>query len=540
MNRRSFLSVGGGTLAASLLARESLASLVDAPTQGAADSLVDTSFGRLRGAVLNGVHTFKGIPYGASTAGAARFMPPARPQAWTGVRDAMSLASRAPQILGGEPPEVVATDPREPMGEDCLVLNVWTPATRSGRRPVMVWLHGGGFASGSASYSIYDGKELARKHDVVVVGVNHRLNVFGFLFLADIGGPAFANASNAGILDVVAALEWVRDNIAPFGGDPGNVTIFGQSGGGGKVSTLMAMPSAKGLFHRALAQSGSNVRGISRDAANKATETLLTRLGIATNEIQKLQQLPTARVLEALGGNGVAGGPAGLQFAPVVDGKTLPTSPFDPTAPALSADIPFMTGSTSTEVTFQRNASFEPLDAAALTGRVKETLKVSDSEADRLIALYRKSRPKAANLDLAFTIATDVSNFRVGVETQAERKAAQGRAPVYMYRFEWWSPVHDAKMGAFHTLDIPFAFDNVDGGPTMTGTGPDRYALADKMSKAWVAFAKSGNPNHKGLPSWAPFTAQKRTTMVFDNDCRVVDDPHSEERKAIAALRART
>src|SRR5215217_2926520 len=253
-----------------LLIEDTLA-LAQTHTPGAT---VAISTGRLRGYVDTGVHTFKGVPYGASTAGANRFMPPQKPQPWTGVRDAFEFGQRAPAAVGGEPDEMLPVDPREAQGEDCLVMNIWTPNPSSGRRPVMVYFHGGGFASGSGSYSIYSGRELARKHDVVAISVNHRLNVFGFLYLAEYGGK-WAEASNAGILDGVRALEWIRDNIAEFGGDPGNVTIFGQSGGAGKVSTLMAMPAAKGLFHRAIAESGANIAGISKAQAVRATDTVL-------------------------------------------------------------------------------------------------------------------------------------------------------------------------------------------------------------------------------------------------------------------------
>jgi para-nitrobenzyl esterase len=545
MNRRTFVSIGGGMLASGVLRRESTATLfaqaaatAQSPSSSSKGPIVDTTSGKVRGAELNGVATFKGVPYGGSTAGAGRFMPPGKPKAWTGVRDALAFGPRAPQFYGGEPPEVAATDPREPLGEDCLVLNVWTPdASARQKRPVMVWLHGGGFTSGSASYTMYDGKELARKHDVVVVGVNHRLNVFGFLYLAELGGPQFAHASNAGMLDIVAALEWVRDNIGNFGGDPASVTIFGQSGGAGKVSTLMAMPSAKGLFHRAIAQSGAALTGAKGADATKTAEAVLQKLGLSRNQLVELQKMPMERVLEVARGG--LGQPGALNFGPVVDGSTLPRDPFTPTAPDLSAGIPFLTGTTATEVTFFGNTALDPLDDRALHMRVKDTLRVDDGTTVSIIALYKKSRPKASNLDVALLIATDSSFFRSGVETQAERKAAQGKAPAYVYRFEWYSPIRDGKLRSYHTLEIPFVFDNVDGNKTMTGSGQDRYALADKMSRAWVAFAKTGNPNHGGLPKWEPFTAAQRATMVFNDECRAVNDPHGEERKALAALKSR-
>ena len=454
MNRRSF--IGYGTIVTSgALVDGSFARLsAQASPPPAAPTTVQTTAGKVRGLVQDSVHTFKGVPYGASTGGAGRFMPPGKLQPWTGVREAIELGPRAPQVFGGEPPEVAATDPRETLGEDCLCLNVWTPNPGGGqRRPVMVWLHGGGFTSGSGSYSMYDGKELARKHDVVAISINHRLNVFGFLYLAELGGGKYSRASNAGMLDIVAALEWVRDNIAAFGGDPNNVTIFGQSGGAGKVSTLMAMPAARGLFHRAIAQSGAAVRVATRAEATKTAETVLMRLGLDRSRVDELQRVPMDRLLATLQGTGPGGG---LALSPVVDGKTLPAHPFDPAAPALSAAIPFLTGTTATEVTFFANTSLDPIDDATFRTRVRELLRVNDAQADTVIAVYRRNRPQSDNIDLLLRLSTDVSFFREGVDTQAERKAAAGNAPVYMYRYEWYSPVREGKLRS-----VPHARDSI-------------------------------------------------------------------------------
>jgi para-nitrobenzyl esterase len=425
--------------------------------------------------------------------------------------------------------------PDEPMGEDCLVLNVWTPGTTAGRkRPIMVWLHGGGFTSGSGGFTCYSGQELARKHDVVVVTVNHRLTIFGYLYFAGIGGDKFAKASNVGMLDVVAALEWVRDNAAAFGGDAGNVTIFGQSGGGAKVSVLTAMPSAKGLFHRAIVESGADVKGVPVDVANKSAEMFLSRLNLKPGQVDELQKLSMEQLLGAIPPGGGPGSP-GLALAPVVDGGTLPSGPFDPTAPEMSANIPLLIGTTETEVAFFPNQVLDPINDASLHMHVKQTLaKASDAKVDEVIAAYRKGRPGVANTDLYLALASDAT-FRAGVLTEADRKAAQ-RAAVYQYYFTWKSPVEDGKLRSFHTLEIPFAFDNVDVATSMTGTGPERQALADKVSGAWVAFARSGNPNHKGLPTWAPFDTTKRATMVFDNECKVVNDPHGEEQRLLHSV----
>lgn len=425
--------------------------------------------------------------------------------------------------------------PAEPMGEDCLVLNVWTPGTTAGRkRPIMVWLHGGGFTSGSGGFICYNGQELARKHDVVVVTVNHRLTVFGYLYFAGIGGEKFAKSSNVGMLDIVAALEWVRDNASAFGGDASNVTIFGQSGGGGKVSALLAMPPAHGLFHKAIIQSGADVKGVPVEAANRSAEMFLSTLNLKPNQIDQLQQLSMEQLLAAIPAGGVPGTP-GLALAPVVDGSTLPGGPFDPVAPEISANVPVLIGTTETEVTFFPNQILDPIDDANLHSRVKQILaKASDAQVDKVIAAYKAGRPGVANTDIYLALASDAT-FRAGVVTEADRKAAQ-KAPVYQYYFTWHSPVDDGKLRAFHTVEIPFAFDLVDMATSMTGSGPERQPLADKVSGAWVAFARTGDPNHKGLPHWSPYDTTKKATMVLDNECKLVNDPHGEEQRVLHSV----
>ena len=529
MNRRSFLSYT--SLASGLLAGGARhtwgASKVDSDA-----AIVTTTSGKLRGAIEERVHAFKGISYGASTEGAGRFQPPQRPQPWTGVRDAFEYGPAAPQIPSNLIPESMAQQPSTDGSgnEDCLRLNLWTPALGSGRRPVMVWFHGGGFSAGSGNWNMYNGGNLAAKHDVVVLTVNHRLNVFGYLYLAELGGEKYAHASNVGMLDTIAALEWVRDNIAAFGGDPTNVTIFGQSGGGGKVSTLMAMPKAKGLFHRAIAMSGSTVKGVARDRATKGAEAFMAKLGLKPDQVDDLQKMPQAQLLGAMRGV------PGLPLAPVTDGRTLPADPFDPVASPLSANVPFLISSTETEVTWNNSVNFDPLDDAALHERIKQQFPIDDGAADKLIGVYKKGRPQASNLDLYFIISTDASNFRTGTDTEAERKAEQGKAPVYKYYFQWYSPVREGKLRSYHTLDIPFAFQNVAIAQSMVGTGPERQPLADKMSAAFAAFARSGNPNHKGIPKWEPFDTTKRATMIWNNECKVVNNPYREERLARAEL----
>ena len=544
MNRRAF--IGTTTVAAAGALLLDWRDVWAQRGKGVPGATVETTAGKVRGLVIEKIQAFKGVPYGASTAGARRFLPPVKVQPWPGVRDAFEIGLRSPLIDSVLVPEWTPLNLREPMGEDCLNLNLWTPgATRVDKRPVMVWLHGGGYSAGSPNMIPYDGANLARKHDVVVVGLTHRLNVFGFAYLAELGGEKYADASNAGMKDIIAGLEWIRDNVASFGGDPGNVTIFGQSGGAGKVSTLLGMPAAQGLFHRAIAQSGSAVTSMPASAATESAEALMSRLGLKRNQVDDLQRLPMQQLLDAIpapnrggerGGRGRGGPGAGFNAAPVVDGKSLPRNVFDPTATDISANVPLLIGSTETEVTWNVNTDYTPpVDDAALRERIRKTLRsADDAQIDGVIAIYRKDRPKASNLDLALILETDASPFRSGTDTQAERKAALGRAPVYVYRFQWYSPVSGGRLRAMHCMDIPFVFENVDISQSVVGDGPDRSALADKMSSAWVAFARNGNPNHKGLPKWDPFTSDRRATMIFNTECRAVNDPYREERLAVA------
>jgi para-nitrobenzyl esterase len=490
--------------------------------------VVDTSAGKVRGVVHNGVTVYRGIPYGASTAGSNRFMPARKPEPWTGVRDAFQNGHSSPQV----PPVAGAIGwglrSNAQQGEDCLVLNVFTSGEDTARkRPVMVWIHGGGYAYGSGSSLGYDGTNLARAGDVVVVCINHRLNIVGHLYLGGVGGKEYEDSGNVGLLDIVASLEWVRDNIARFGGDASNVTIFGQSGGGGKVSTLLAMPSAKGLFHKAIVESGSTLKQVPVDEAQKTTRNVMAQLGLGANQIAELQKLPIQKLLGAMGTAGAAG--AGNRFAPVVDGHSLPRDPFDPTAPDVSADVPMIIGTTETEGSYFAPPELLSLDEAVVKSRLRERL---GNDGNRIFELFRKSRPKATPSELYFIISAFPSNAIV----QAERKAALRKAPAFLYQIRWRTPVEGGRRLSPHCIEIPFAMQNVWQLPEMVGTGAELQPLADRVSGAWVAFARTGNPNHPGIPRWPAYDASDRAAMHIDNEWQLVKDPDREERLAMAPL----
>jgi para-nitrobenzyl esterase len=491
--------------------------------------VVETASGKLRGVVNNGVNVFRGIPYAASPSGANRFLDPRKPEPWTGVRDAFQNGHASPQV--SPPPGAIGWGLRgsAQQGEDCLMLNVFTNGVNDGRkRPVMMWIHGGGYTYGSGSSLGYDGANLARTGDVVVVCINHRLAIVGHLYLGGIGGAAYADSGNAGMLDIVAALQWVRDNVAQFGGDAGNVTIFGQSGGGGKVSTLLAMPAAKGLFHKAIVESGSTLKQMTRDEAQKTTDLVMTHLGLKNNQIEELQKVALPKLLAAMGGGAAAGG-GGTRFGPVVDGHSLPRDPFDPDAPEVSSEVPMIIGTTETEGSYFAPPELLSLDEAAVRARLKERLA---GDGDRIFDLFRASRPKATPSEIYFTISAFPSN----AHAQAERKAAQRKAAAFLYQIRWRTPVEGGRRLSPHCIEIPFAMQNHWQLPEMVGTGPELQALADRVSGAWVAFARTGNPSHAGIPKWPAYDATARPTMHIDNEWRVTSDPDRAERLALATL----
>ncbi len=542
LDRRSLLAgaaTGAGALiAAPYVARADM--VTNYPWSGG--TIVETQSGKIRGYpdghLEKPVQIFRGVPYGAPTGGANRFMPPQKVAPWTGLRNAVQLGDRAPQGSSGFVlVEELSSLDTSPMSEDCLFLNVWTPQAgpNSGKRPVMVWFHGGGFSVGSGGDPRYDGSNLARDYDVVVVTVNHRLNVFGFLYLADIKGAdsRFAGASNAGMLDIVAALQWIHDNIAMFGGDPGNVTVFGQSGGGRKVCTLMAMPGATGLRHRSISESGMDLRRMPREQATREAEQLMKAADVTPATLGKLQEMPFRDLQRLVAEKHVRAG-----SGPVVDGKTLPTDPVDPTAPAISADVPWMMGNTLTEAVWQSSTPLDPIDDATLHADVKRNLRCDDKTADEVIAVYKKGRPDATNTFIYQVIATD-NWLTVNNSLAGERKAALGKAPAYVYRFDKQTPVRGGKLHAPHTIEIPYVFDDVDQftSAAMIGDRPDRYPVEKIMATTWTTFARTGDPNNATIPHWPAYDAKARSVMTLNNASKVVNAPHEAEREAILKIK---
>jgi para-nitrobenzyl esterase len=546
MNRRKLI---GSLTATSLLGPAAFA----AKPLGKADvrpgRVVETTAGKIRGLTNNGVHVFKGVPYGEPTSGKNRFLPPIERRSWSGVRDAFEYGFSSPQRDPDMPPVKVDKSAslmdqmfiemvRFPESEDCLVLNIGSRGLRDGgKRPVMVWLHGGGYEYGSGSTSEVDGIHLCLRGDVVVVTLNHRLNVFGFAHLDAIGGAEFAGSGNVGMLDIVAALRWVRDNIEQFGGDPSAVMVFGQSGGGRKVSVLQAMPTAKGLLHRAVIQSGPGLRMLDRETAVKATELLLTELEMKGANALDLQILPVDRLLRAYRKVARVQPSTFLvptpSFGPVVDGNVLPQHPFDPTAPTVSADVPLMIGSTRTELSMWRATDkVLGLDASGLRATVEAIL---PGDAESVIDAYRKEYARATPGELSILIETDLI-FGTPTKVLAARKAALEQAPVYVYRFDWCTPVKEGRLQSPHGLEVPFVFDNTRISGLFTGGGAQAASLAGKISEAWIAFARSGNPSTRKLPRWAAYDAVQRPTMLFNTDSSVANDPEKLIRERLQAI----
>lgn len=506
-------------------------------------AIVQTESGKVGGYIENGMYIYKGIPY----AKAERFMPPVAPDKWEGIRSSRSYGPTCPQgkrmgWYSDEHAFAFNWDDGYP-DENCLRVNIWTPGINDGKkRPVMVWLHGGGYAAGSGQeLPSYDGANLAKKGDVVVVTLNHRLNVLGFLDLSAFG-EKYAKSGNAGLLDLVAALQWVNKNIASFGGDASNVTIFGQSGGGGKVSTLLATPSAEGLFHKAIVQSGSMLRTMESKYSRRIGAAMVEELGLKPSEIDEIQKLPYETLLAA-GEKAIAKvraeadkeGVSSFIFgwAPTVEGDVLPAQPFDPQAPAQSKNIPLMIGTTLHEFT---TSTYVPAFRSVTKEKAVEFLqKKYGNRTEEFLKAFEKAYPDYQPIDL---IDIDLI-FRPSAVEQAKLKAAQQGAPVYMYMFAWESPVLDGMFRSTHCMEIPFVFNNVLRHASMTGGGAEAQALGEKMSNAWLNFARTGNPNAEGLPTWEPYTIEKGATMYFNNTSEIKNNHDKELLEIVRAFPTR-
>jgi len=479
--------------------------------------------GRIAGTREHGVHVFRGIPYGADTS-PRRFLPATPEPRWRGVRDAIDYGASAPQRGGGGRGS-----------EDCLFLNVWTPALRDGgKRPILVYVHGGGYGTGSGSDPLYDGTRLCLRGDVVVVTLNHRLNAFGYLHLPDLLGPAYASSGNVGQLDLVQALRWIREHADGFGGDAGNVTLFGQSGGGAKIATLMAMPAARGLFHRAWTMSGQQVTAAGPRAADGRARIFLDALGLPPRDAGRLATLPMDALLDALSVRDPSRvEDTALYFGPVVDGDALPRHPFWPDAPAQSAGLPMVVGNTRDETRAflgDDPANFA-LDWDALPAKLRVQQYV-DLDPGLVVAEYRRLYPHYTPGDVFFAATTAGRSWRGAVE-ELEVRARDGRGNTWAYQLDWYprDTADGERMRAFHTLDIPLVFDNVARPGSHTGTSAEAQDVADAMAGALLAFSRDGDPRTGATAGWQPYSLERRQTMVFDAAPRLEDDPRGGERR---------
>ncbi|MGA7711979.1 MAG: carboxylesterase/lipase family protein [Rhizomicrobium sp.] len=473
-----------------------------------------TTAGHVRGAFSSGIATFKGIRYGADTVH-RRFMPPQKPKPWAGVKDALAYGPSCPQSRG----EAITS-------EDCLFLNIWTPALRDGgKRAVMVYIHGGAYSGGSGSANIYDGVNLCKRGNVVVVTLNHRLNAFGYLYLAGRGDAAYADSGNAGQLDLILALEWVRDNIKEFGGDPNTVMVFGQSGGGAKIATLMATPLAKGLFHRATTMSGQQLTASGPLHATQRADVYLAALGVT--KLDDIKAVPTENLVKALVAVDPIIGSGGVYFGPVLDERSLTRHPFYPDAPSQSADIPMMIGNTHDETrAFITDPGVYTLSWDELPARLAANMRV-DILPSLVIEQYKSWFPGISPTDLFFLATTAARSWRAAIVEDELR--AQAGTPAFAYQVDF--PTPDPKRRAQHMTDIPLAFDNTDKDGAITGNGAEARAMAAIVSETFIAFAKSGNPNNKALPQWKPYTLPNRETMVFNLPPMLETDPRGEQRR---------
>ena len=560
--RREFLQAVGAGAAGFTLATPSPSSALEragAPTATTADgpvllvgdniAVVETAYGKVRGFVLRGIHHFLGMPYGADTAGPNRFMPPQKPKAWTDVFPALWWGNSAPQNMDNRYANRYASFRDrwnyDDVGEDCLRINVWTPAISDGRkRPVMFWIHGGGFTSGNAiEQDGYSGENFARLGDVVFCSINHRLGPLGFTNLAGAAGERFAASGNVGMLDIVAALEWVRDNIARFGGDPGNVTIMGQSGGGAKVCALTAMPSATGLFHKAVVLSGASLKMGDREYAEKLGAYVLKEAGLTAADISKLQEMPwkdyyafATKAQQKLAAE-TAGTGGGLRrgFNPFVDGKDLPQHPYSPAAAPTAAKVPMIICSTFQEQSASwADSTLESITMDQVVERLKQRAGFGQGFGDKareVVDSYARSFPGKKPVEIWML----VSSNRQSVVALADAKSAQPPG-VYVAWFGWQPPLFDGRMRAFHCVDICFWYANTDLMLSHTGGGARPRKLSAKMAGHLLQFMKTGDPNGKGLTAWPRYTPARGETMILDDVCEVKNDPDREARKALPAL----
>ncbi len=523
LSRRILLASGG-------------ALLLPLPAFAKTSPTVDTAYGKVRGVNQNGVHIFKAIPYGDTTTGANRFMAPQPPKPWTGVKDCLAYGPQTPQG-NGEPvvrapskyTQLYAGRPEE-QSEDCLILNVWTPALDNKKRPVFFWIHGGGFSTGSGSSPWYDGTNVARKQDVVVVTINHRLNVFGYCHLGAFS-PKFADSSNNGTLDCIAALKWVKANIERFGGDPNRVMVHGQSGGGRKTTMILTTTPAQGLYQRAVVQSGSQLRVDTPETGEAKARRLLDALNIAPSDVDKLQQVPLKDIQKV---QGKAAG-AGAQWMPVAGSPSLPAQPFDGAAPTMSRGLPVMIGTCRTEQSgfLGVDPAMDTLTDDQLKGRLD---RLQPGEGEDLYAMYRRLYPKSGNAEVLYMAATDRSYF-LDSTIQAALRADAGGGPTFMYNFYRETPVDDGRYFAPHAEEIPFVFDSLKNGAVIAGpVTPESQGLADQVSALWANFARNGVPSAPGIQEWTPYNSKSRPTMIINDTSKMDNDPRSEQRKTMLAF----